>query len=433
MCRIGQWLGISLLLAVTAQADQHPPGSRPPAERATAIEIAKGVYQAPGIGHTNLVATEQGRVIIDTGLPIEAPRHRRALDLAAPGPVRYVVLTHAHLDHAGGAATWTDEGSEIITHEKFPETQRYLTELLPFQMPRNRVLVFGASPDQPFEAIEQATRGRLHVDPTILVDDVFEFELGGVEFEVIATPGAEGEDSISVWLPERKILFTGDFLGPVFPSWPTLYSLRGEKFRFPLDYIRSLDRVIALKPEMLVPSHHDPIVGRREIRSGLERIRDAVTYVHDAVVRGMNSSRTVYELMREIELPEDLELREERGKVSWAVRSIWEAYAGWFHFTSTTQLYPVPISDLYPEIAELSGGADVLARRAGEHLRDGKLVEALHFSQIALAADSGHALALQTRLDALALLLDQGGGENVYETQWLRYRIAETRRELDPS
>ncbi|MBK6509248.1 MAG: MBL fold metallo-hydrolase, partial [Haliea sp.] len=46
--------------------------------------------------------------------------------------------------------------------------------------------------------------------------------------------------------------------------------------------------------------------------------------------------------MRDIHLPDALALGEFHGKVSWAVRTIWEEYSGWFHFDSTTSLYGVP-------------------------------------------------------------------------------------------
>ena len=44
----------------------------------------------------------------------------------------------------------------------------------------------------------------------MLVDDLYAFELGGVRFEVYATPGGEGPDAVSLWIPEWKVLFAGD-------------------------------------------------------------------------------------------------------------------------------------------------------------------------------------------------------------------------------
>ena len=396
-----------------------------------AVEIAPNVYQARGTGNTHMVTTPEGNVIIDTGTSWQAERHRELLGAVSEGPIRYVVVSHAHFDHVGGVPLWTDEDTEVVAHARFPEAQRYLNELLPYTTNRNLILFFGRNPLPQASVAERAAQAGMRVEPTIFVNDTFEFEVGGARFEVIATPGAEGDDAVSVWLPESRILFVGDTLGPIFPMWPNLYTLRGEKMRFAVEYIQSLDRIIALEPELLVMGHFEPIVGAEEIRSGLQRIRDAVAYVHDAVVDGMNSGRTVYELMRDIQLPAELELTEAHGKVSWVVRSIWEGYSGWFYLASTTELYPVPASDMYADLAELAGGPDMLAQRAAEQVQAGNPVRALHFVDVALAADADHRPSLEARLAALELLLESAAGVNFYEVRWLTHRIAVTRRQLE--
>jgi alkyl sulfatase BDS1-like metallo-beta-lactamase superfamily hydrolase len=393
--------------------------------------IAEGVYQARAVGNTNLVVTPDGDVLIDVGLPFEAERARELLEPVRHGKTRAVVVTHAHQDHLGGTSEWAEEGTEIIAHESFLETQRYLTELVPILLARNQVFYPEEVPDVPMNLAGPLIR-RFYpqVEPTVLVDDEYAFEVGGVRFEVIHTPGAEGEDSICVWLPERKILFTGDFFGPLFPMFPNLYTIRGEKFRYAIPYIESLERVIALEPEILVPSHFEPIVGAERIRADMVRTRDAVRYVHDATVEGMNAGKDVYTLMREIRLPEDLAISEGHGKVAWTVRGIWEGYVGWFHFRSTTELYDVPRWQLDPELVEMAGGADAVVARAGEHLAAGRPLEALHLTDMALAADASHRGALEARLAGLERLLESSGGENHSELLWLRHQIGATREEL---
>ena len=55
------------------------------------------------------------------------------------------------------------------------------------------------------------------------------------------------------------------------------------------------------------------------------------------------------------------------GKASWAVRTIWEEYSGWFHYDSTTSLYGVPRSSVDADLVALAGG-DALAKRAAERV-----------------------------------------------------------------
>ena len=217
------------------------------------------------------------------------------------------------------------------------------------------------------------------------------FELGGVRFEVLNTPGAEGADNVSLWLPGRRILFTGDTLGFIWPGFPNIFTMRGEKIRRPVEYIRTLERFIALEPAMLVPSHHDPVVGRDNVLAGLRKVRDAVRHVHDAVVAGMNEGRTVHEVMAEVTLPPELDLPQGHGKVSWAVKSIWEYYATWS--TSTPRR-----SCIRCRRARSTGAGRARRNRpaagAGPGAsRCGRPLHALHFIEMALGGAPEHVAA----------------------------------------
>ena len=187
-----------------------------------------------------------------------------------------------------------------------------------------------------------------------------------------------------LWLPKQKILVAGDFFGPQFPQFPNIFTMRGEKIRKPMEYITSLEKLMALEPRIIIPSHLDPTVGAETIQAGMQRIRDAVQYVHDETVDGMNAGKNVNELMQEIKLPPELELVQNHGKVDWAVKTIWEYYMGWFHFDSTTQLYPVPARDVYADLAKVTGNAGLLSL-AQNYLAQGEPVKALHITEIALA------------------------------------------------
>jgi alkyl sulfatase BDS1-like metallo-beta-lactamase superfamily hydrolase len=400
------------------------------------IEVKKlndFVFQARGVGNTHLIATSEGNVIFDTGLVLQAAKQRRVLDEAVPeAPITHVILSHSHQDHVGGTTFWTEDGTEIVAHYEFPEEQRYLKELTPYLHDRNRTLF----PWLPEKVPSLGPLDYGNIEPTILVRDgePFAFELGGVRFEVLPTPGAEGADNVCLWLPDHKILFSGDFFGPLFPQFPNVFTMRGEKVRKPIEYIESLETLIALEPEMIVPSHDAPIAGKEQIRADMERMRDAVRYVHDATIAGMNAGKTVHELMAEIVLPPELALRQVHGKVSWAVRSIWEYYATWFHFDTTTELYPVPDREVFSDLAELAG-ADALVKRARSYLKEEREVHALHLMDVVLEAEPSHRGGLQVRKEALESLLKQaeGGVRNAYEMDFLKSRIRATEQAMGPA
>lgn len=393
--------------------------------------IADNIYLASGVGNTMLIATDEGNVVFDTGLPLQSAKQLLKLrEVMTDTPVTHVIVSHSHQDHSGGVNLWLEPGTEVVAHREFEEEQRYLDELEPYLYQRNRALF----PWIPEQLPDLGILNYGGVRPTILVDEGsdYRFELGGVEFVVISTPGAEGADNICLWLPQKKILFTGDFFGPQFPQFPNIFTMRGEKIRKPIEYIHSLNKLIALEPEMIVPSHFNPTQGRELILANMIKTRDAVQYVHDETVAGMNAGKSVYELMREIQLPPELDLLQNHGRVSWAVKSLWEYYATWFHFESTTELYPVPAREVYAELGEIVD-RDSLLVRAKDHITEGDAVHALHLLEVALAFDPNDRQALTLRLLSLQSLMDaaNAGHKNDYEINWLKSRIAITQQHLE--
>ena len=157
----------------------------------------------------------------------------------------------------------------------------------------------------------------------------------------------------------------------------------------------------------------------------------AVSYVRDYTLDGMKAGKTVHQLMREFAFPEDIRIGDFHGKASWAVKSIWREYAGWFHYEDgTTELYGVPRSSVHADLAELAGGAGVRAERAKSRLDAGRPLEALHLVDVALGAEPENSAALQGKKAACEKLLADCGGGNLSETMWLRSEIAETGAKL---
>jgi glyoxylase-like metal-dependent hydrolase (beta-lactamase superfamily II) len=402
-----------------------------PASLPEAIRINDFIFMSTGTSNAYLIVTPEGNVVINTGMGFEAPHHKRLFDAVDRGPLRYIILTQGHVDHVGGVDCFKQEGTEVIAQRANPACQQDDERIEDFR--RRRSFVFFA---HVIEAAMRAMQDRPEVFvqskpvPTIVFDDRYSFELGGRRFELLSVPGGETTDSVVVWLPDEKIAFVGNQFGALFPHFPNFYTIRGDKYRFAGPYLESLERVLALEPKLLITGHFDPIEGKELIRAELTRLRDAVRYVHDATVAGMNDGKDVFTLMRDIRLPAELQVGEGYGKVAWGVRAIYEGYGGWFQFRSTTELYDTPVSRVYADVVELAGGADAVAGRGAQCLKDGRPLQAVHLAEMALAAAPDNRAALEVQLAAHERLLQQGGEENFWEAGWLRYVIQETRRAL---
>jgi len=392
-------------------------------ERSEAVEVADGLYQAVGFGNTFMVTTDEGNVIIDTGLNFVAPHAKKILTAVDDGPVKYIVLTHAHPDHRMGVPIWKEEDTEVIAQKEYIEMRHYQERLRGIFALRNAAQYSGIVPPLK-EGPPGAGNYGADIEATRTFDDEYTFAVGDTEFKCIHTPG-ETYGQLSVWIPKYKAAFVGDNF---YDSFPNIYTLRGTKPRWALDYVESLNTILELEPEILLPSHGLPIKGKDEIRDRVTRYRDAILHVHDETVKGMNKGKDVYTLMREITLPPELEVPEGYGKVSWSVRGIYEGYMGWFDGNPAT-MYSTPASAVYPDIVEMAGGAEAVAKKADALREEGKLVEALHMADMALAAAPENTAALQAKLAALQAL--EADTTNTNERGWLVDSIKDTERALN--
>jgi alkyl sulfatase BDS1-like metallo-beta-lactamase superfamily hydrolase len=157
-------------------------------------------------------------------------------------------------------------------------------------------------------------------------------------------------------------------------------------------------------------------------------MRDAILYVHDETVKGMNAGKDVFTLMREIKLPPELAMGESYGKVSWSVRGIYEGYAGWFDLNPAT-MYEQPAASVYADVVRLAGGPEAIVKLATERLQAGQTSEALRLTEMALAADAGQQQALSVRLKTLETLRDRC--RNTNERGWLDYAIRTTKAKIN--
>jgi alkyl sulfatase BDS1-like metallo-beta-lactamase superfamily hydrolase len=392
-------------------------------DQTEAQKVNEVIYKATGFGNTFMVVTDEGNVIIDTSLAAMAPRHKELLTTVNDGPIHSVIITHGHGDHTGGVGLWRDPETKVIAQQNMVEFLHYQKRLEGvFQLRNSAQFGFDlAAGERPSTRLENFGADIL---PNTLFDKELNFTLGNQQFRVLHTP-AETYDALTVWMPEYKAAFVGDLY---YGSFPNIYTLRGTKPRWALDYIASLNRVLELGPELLLPSHGEPIVGRKKIRAALTRYRDAIQYVHDQTVIGMNQGKDVYSLMREIHLPEELDVGEAYGLVSWSVRGIYEGYMGWYD-GNPVNMYAQPPESVYGELVTLAGGVDELVKLAQSLLDEAAVVKALRLLEVALIAEPGNGAALELRLQALTTLRQQSG--NLNESGWLNYGINQTRRKLD--
>lgn len=388
-----------------------------------AVEVSPGIFRSAGSTAAYMIVHSEGRIIVNTGMGYEAPHHKKLFDAICAGPTTHIITTQAHVDHLGGLALFRDEGTVYVAQANNPACQaddariarlRRSTAQIWFDITgANAIRIAKENPGVP-----------MHQDtptPDVMFDERYSFTVGGIDVELVAATG-ETIDSLIVWLPATRIALISNLLGPLFPHFPNFNTLRGDRYRFVEPYLESTKKLRALRPVRLITGRHLPIEGEELIDACLERLHDAVEFVHTKTLEGMNDGVDIWTLMRIISLPPELRVGQGYGKVMWGVRTIWETYVGWFKLQSTTELHPTTGAEVLADLVSVVG-ADVALGRAREHLASGRAVEALWLAEAVLQVSPGNSAASAVAVEAHERLLAHGGDESFWESGWLRTRI----------
>jgi glyoxylase-like metal-dependent hydrolase (beta-lactamase superfamily II) len=382
------------------------------------FKVSDNIYRYENSCNSYLVLTKNGNVIIDPGGADNPGNWLERIN--GRTPVRAVLITHGHQDHTSGISLWaTNKNIPVIANRKiidFINYQDMFSKFTAIRTAKQRGLPI------PTESPDKVER-KLEINK--LFDDEYTMAIGGLTFKMIHV-GGETPDNSLIWIPKLKALFIADNF---YTSFPNLYTLRGTMPRWALEYINSLEIAINLNPEILLPGHGEPIIGNSHVISLLKNYRDAIRYVHDATVVGMNDGKDLFTLMKEITLPEKYRstMNEYYGRVSWSVRGIYEGYVGWFD-ENPASMYNEPISIIYNDILKLTHGTEAINEMSTELLRKNEFIKVLRLTEIVLFNDPLNKTAAQIRYNALQKLKFQC--QNYIEFNWLNHSINQCRQIL---
>jgi len=402
--------------------------------REEVIKVADNVYTAVGfsVSNVSMIVGKSGVVIIDTGLDtFRAKKILAEFRKITDKPVRAIIFTHGHGDHTGGASVFVGDGKpEIWAHANFesearhwknagltiqqlrgarqggfrlPRTQRINNGIAPAQYPKRKGSVFNPRGVRPTHLL-RSNRKRL--------------EIAGVTLELVQAPG-ETNDQIYVVIPDRKVLFSGDNF---YKSFPNLYAIRGTPKRDVRVWAKSLTGMLKEDPKALVGGHTRPIIGRDKVKAVLTDFRDAVKFVHDKTVEGMNKGMTPDQLVNYVKLPDRLAkkeyLRQFYGNVEWGVRHVFSFYVGWFD-GNPTNLFRLSPRKEAKRMAELAGGKDRLLQQARQAFKKGDVQWTAQLTDYLLALEPNSKVAMNLKADALTILGERcltATGRNYYLT-----------------
>ena len=239
-----------------------------------------------------------------------------------------------------------------------------------------------------------------------------------MNIELVHIPG-ETDDQIGVWLPDKRAMCCAD---DIYQAFPNISAIRGTTNRDALQWARSLKTIMALKPLYLLPGHTKVVQGEEKIRDLLTNYSDAIEYVHNETVKLMNTGLGPEEIVRRVNLPAHLAnhpyLKELYGTVAWSVRSIFNAYVGWFS-GDPVDLCPLPRKEKAERMIEFAGGRSAILTAAETALDKQDWQWALELSSHVAQLDYTDKRAVAIKVKAIQKLASKEtsmNGRNYYLT-----------------
>lgn len=274
------------------------------------IHAVDSGYGRPRLAAVHLIVDGGRAAIVDTGSNASVPRVLAALASlgVAPEAVDWVMLTHVHLDHAGGAGSLMCAlpTARLLVH---PRGVRHMVD--PSKLWAGTVAVYG--PERAF-----ALYGRLvPVDPARIVaaTEGLEVRLGDRLFRVFDTPG-HARHHICIWDERARAFFTGDTFGLSYRELdvegrPSIFPTTTPTQFDPEAMHASIERMLACAPQAMYLTHYSRVTEVARLAADLHRLIDAMVAVARAA-RGEGVARHV-EILAGLEQL----VREEAARQAW--------------------------------------------------------------------------------------------------------------------
>tara|TARA_A200000113_G_scaffold208290_1_gene206544 strand:- start:13221 stop:14951 length:1731 start_codon:yes stop_codon:yes gene_type:complete len=381
------------------------------------IKVAVGY----GLANSILVMGNSESLVVDTMGGIEtASRVITDLNIPSDKPVTTLAYTHFHADHTLGAQAFVDQFSieNVISHETTVAEIRDFFGIKRDLISKRSLKMFGSILQEKDKTSANGIGIKLetgidtpgYIKPTITFSDFYSYDLDGLEIQFFHAPG-ETDDQLFVWIPKYKALMPGD---NIYKAFPNIYTIRGTTYRSFKSWYTSLEKMMALEPEILIPSHGTPINGKEEILRVLSNYRDAIKYVHDQMMRNLNSGSSPLEAARKIKLPENLaqdpHLFELYGTIEWSARNLFNGYFGWFD-GNPTNLYPFTKEEYGEKLLRLIPEKQLISE-LDKALAEEDSQWALYISDLLIDSGKGNELILAKKAEALKNLGDSAYNPN---------------------
>ncbi|WP_051333498.1 alkyl sulfatase dimerization domain-containing protein [Aliagarivorans marinus] len=282
-------------------------------------QIADNIYMIHGIFYGPVIIERpEGLIVLNSGEHVEDGANFRRLirEQVSEKPIIAVLYDHNH--YAKGTSTLLDGDEAIIVAH--PKTNDIIAAndgsgLAVANIPEMGNLLNARGDIQfgsrvPAEGPDAMASG-LAIDfslPSGYVESTFEpedgewFEVAGLKIQAFHEI-TDAEDTLTFWIPELELVLDNVF-------WPgyNMYTLRGDLYRDPQNWMSALRRIRDLNPEIVLSGGGgaNAFVGKDKIVEKANALHDGMAFIYDQSIRLSNQGVKPSELKHHIEMPESL-------------------------------------------------------------------------------------------------------------------------------
>ena len=258
-------------------------------------EVADQTLFYNSFANVTAFRTGAGIVLVDAGTFAHKDLVFQAIRDWSKDRVDTVIYTHGHVDHVFAVPRFSEEAKEhgwppprVIGHEAVgPRFDRYI-----LTAGYNTVIN-----QRQFSMPIQWPTSYTYPDTTY--DKSMTISVGGLRFELNHARG-ETDDHTWVWIPERRVLCTGDLI-----IWAVPNAGNPQKVpRYCIEWANALRKMAGLNPEVLCPGHGIVVVGEDRVRQVLVETAELLESLHEQTVALMNEGATLDKIIHTVRAPE---------------------------------------------------------------------------------------------------------------------------------
>ncbi|HEX6438600.1 MAG TPA: MBL fold metallo-hydrolase [Candidatus Binatia bacterium] len=248
-------------------------------------KVREGIYVYAAVlneANSTIILSQEGVVLIDTGQsPKDSHVVMAAVKKLTPQPVRYIVHTEPHPDHAMGDFVFSPP-AVVIGHAGSADSMRASESFSPARIEK----LMSTSTE-----MRAAFNGFRLVTPHIEYRDKLSLKVGERALDLYYLKNIHSEADTAIWLPQERVLFTAASVGV------KRFGNHRPSVSIP-DTLSAIKMMKALNPEVVIPGHGDP--GTTKILDDMESYYNRLM---DGVRQMVQQGKSLDEIKKELKMP----------------------------------------------------------------------------------------------------------------------------------